>query len=217
VETAQAAPEVQQLISDAAKEGKRINRQQVKRLADEWTAVTSDLIPEPVREKAASNHLPARYIAPLVREMEKLPDVHHVTLQAEVSDSPDIETVKQVTTSARYLSRYLESAALLRTLDQETLNLEQALEEALRLDCLNLAADLVSHAAQLEQAIVKFHTSWKRIRGLSERLYLESGSSTPHLRDLLTQLEALSGDEVTLPLGEIQDGRIIRFQVLEEG
>jgi hypothetical protein len=217
VETAQAAPEVQQLISDAAKEGKRINRQQVKRLADEWTAVTSDLIPEPVREKAASNHLPARYIAPLVREMEKLPEVHQVTLQAEVSDSPDIETVKQVTTSARYLSRYLESAALLRTLDQETLNLEQALEEALRLDCLNLAADLVSHAAQLEQAIVKFHTSWKRIRGLSERLYLESGSSTPHLRDLLTQLEALSGDEVTLPLGEIQDGRIIRFQVLEEG
>jgi hypothetical protein len=216
VETAQSSPEVQQLVSDAAQDGKRITRQQVKRLADEWTAVTSDLLPEPVREKAASNHLPARYIAPLVREMEKLPEAHQVTLQAEVAETPDIETVKQATTSARYLARYLEAATQVTTLNHDSLDLEQALEEALRLDCLNLAADLVYQATQLEQAVAKLHTSWKRLNGLGERLYVESGSSTPHLRSLLTHLENLTGEVVTLPLGEIEDGRIIRLKILPE-
>jgi len=213
VETAQATPEVQQLISDAAREGKRINRQQVKQLAEEWTAVTSDLLPAIVKEKAAEDHLPPRYLAPLVREMEKLPPSHQATLQAEVAANPDLETLKQVTTEARYLARYLDAATQLRTLHQADLDLEQALEEALRLDCLNLAADALAQAAQVEQAIARFHTSWKRLGGLSDRLYVESGSSTPHLRSLLVALSPLCNPEVRLALGEMQDDRWIRLHV----
>lgn len=216
VDTAQASPEVQQLVSDAAQDGKRINRQHVKRLTDEWTAVTSDLLPEPVRQKAASHTLPARYIAPLVKEMEKLPETHQITLQAEVAENPDVETVKQVTNSARYLSRYLEAAAQVNTLNQANLDLEQALEEALRLDCLSLVADLVYQATQLEQAIAKLHTSWKRLGGLSDRLYVETGSSTPHLRMMLAYFEGLTGEVITLPLGEGQNGREIRLKMLTE-
>ncbi|MEB3274755.1 MAG: hypothetical protein ACO4AI_10745 [Prochlorothrix sp.] len=221
VEASQSAPEVQQLIGDAAKEaareGKRINRQQVKQLADEWTAITSDLLPEVVREKAAHHELPPKHLAPLVREMAKLPEIHQATIQAEVAENPNLDTLKHVTTEARYLARYLEAATQLRTLHDSDVDVEQALEEALRLDCLNLAADALAQAAQVEQAIAKFHSSWKRLGSLSDRLFVESGASTPHLRSLLTALGPLMGDRVQLDLGEIQDGRRIYLEVATEG
>ncbi len=216
LETAQAAPEVQQLVSDAANDGKRITRQQVRQLTDEWTAVTSDLLPLEVREKAAENRLPVRAIAPLVREFEKLPDVHREALQAEVAEQPDLTTIKECTATARYLTRYLEAAQQVRSLDPEVLDLEQALEEAMRLDCLNLAADLVNQATQMEQALTKLYTSWRRLGSLSERLWLESGSSTPHLRQLLSQIQSLSGEQVAVPFGDLETGRVIRLQMLPD-
>jgi hypothetical protein len=213
IETAQAAPEVQQLVGEAARQGQTITRREVKQLADEWTAMTSELLPEPIREKAATQAIPPRYVAPFVRELERLPESHQVALQAEVAENPDTDNLKQATATARYLARYLEVATQVQALGDENLNLELALEEALRLDCLNTTADLVSQAAQLEQAIAKFHTGWKRLNQLSERLYLDSGSSTPHLRALLDHLSTLTGDIVEVHLGGLE--RRIRLQVLE--
>ncbi|NET50681.1 MAG: hypothetical protein F6K09_18720, partial [Merismopedia sp. SIO2A8] len=73
VETAQSPPEVQQLISDAAHQGDRITRREVRQLSDEWMAMSSELLPEEVKEKTADNTIPTKYVAPLVRELEKLP------------------------------------------------------------------------------------------------------------------------------------------------
>lgn len=64
VETAKAAPEVQQLVGDSARKGEHITRREVRQVANEWAAMTSDLIPETLREKAANNTIPSRYIAP---------------------------------------------------------------------------------------------------------------------------------------------------------
>ena len=105
VETAQAAPEVQQMVTEAARRGEQITRKEVKQLADEWTAMTSDLIPETVREKAANNTIPTRYLTPLVKEMEKLPPSHQDTLKTEAALNPDVDTLKQITSEARYLSK----------------------------------------------------------------------------------------------------------------
>ena len=69
VETANSAPEVQQLVSEAAQKGDRITRREVKQLSDEWTAMSSELLPDEIKEKAAEGSLPARHLAPLVREM----------------------------------------------------------------------------------------------------------------------------------------------------
>ena len=105
VETAQAPAEVQQMVSDAAKRGDRITRREVRQLSDEWTAMTSDLLPEEVREKAAEHTLPVRYLAPLVKELEKLPESHQKPLQQEIAEDPSVDTLKQVNYEARYLSR----------------------------------------------------------------------------------------------------------------
>lgn len=217
LETAQSEPEVQQLVSEAASDGKRITRREVRQLSDEWIGMSSELIPAAVKTKAANNSIPSRYLAPLARELEKLPPEHQSILQAELTETPDVDTLKQVTAEAKYLAKYLESATHVQALEQGGVDLPQALEEALRIGCLNTAADLVHQSAQLEQTIAKLYTTWKRLNKLSERLYVDSGASTPQLRQLLQALEKLSGDTVELEWGAGENNLhpiLIRIKVM---
>jgi hypothetical protein len=202
VETAHSAPEVQQMVGDAAKKGDRITRRDVRQLSDDWTVMTSDLLPIEVREKAADQSIPTRYLSPLVKQLEKLPESHQVSIRESVAENPDIDTLKQVTAEARYLAKYLEAATQVQTINHESLNLELALEEALRVGCLSSTADLVSQAAQLEQAIAKLYTTWKRLHKLSERIYVDTGASTPNLRSLLSCLDHLSGEAINFTIGD---------------
>ena len=55
METAEAAPEVQLMISEAANQGQEITRKQVRRLTDEFTAATSPLLPEEIRQRTQEN------------------------------------------------------------------------------------------------------------------------------------------------------------------
>ncbi len=65
-----------------------------------------------------------------------------------------------ITSEARSLAKYLDAAAQVQTLRRGNLDIEMALEEALRVDCLNTAADLVKQATQLEQAVAKLYTTF---------------------------------------------------------
>lgn len=214
IETAKAEPEIQQLVTDAARNGDRITRREVRQLADEWTAMSSDLLPDTVKAKAADHSIPSRYLAPLVREMEKLPESHQTVLRREVAENPDVDTLKQVTTEARYLAKYLDAATHVQALNNDSLDLERALEEALRLGCINIAADLVNQASVLEQTITKLYSTWKRLGSLADRLYVDTGASTPHLRTLLSGLENLTGEVMEVHLGGDSE-RTIRLQIQE--
>lgn len=223
IETAQAAPEVQQLVSEAAHRGERVTRREVRQLADEWTAMTSELLPEAVRQKAADHTIPTRYLAPLVRELEKLPESHQASLQQEMRANPDLDTLKQVTGEAKSLAKYLNAATQVQALKDADIDLETALEEAYRLGILNIAAEVVTQATQVEQAIGKLYTAWKRLNRLSDRLYVESSVSTPHLRRMVQSLGKLSGSLIEVQLGVGGDPttaalsqRRIRLQMLSE-
>ncbi len=215
VETAKSAPEVQRLVSEAAQKGDRITRREVKQLSDEWTAMSSELLPEEVKEKAADGSLPARHLAPLVKELEKLPDSHLETLQKEIAQNPDVDTVKALTSSARNLAKYLDAAAQVQTLRKSPLDIEMALEEALRLDCLSTAADLVKQATQLEQTVAKLYSTWKRLGSLSDRLYVDTGASNPNLRSLLTSLETLTSEVIEVQLDDAGE-QIIRLRIISD-
>lgn len=216
METAKSVPEVQQMVGEAAKKGDKITRREVKQLTEEWTAMSSDLLPEPVKEKAADNSLPPRYIAPLVREMEKLPEVHQTALQRDIAENPDLDTVKAATTEARNLAKYLKASAQVQALTMQDVDIEQALLEAQRIACLNVAADLVNQASQMEQAIAKMYMTWKRIANLSDRLYVDTGASTPHLRSLLESIEPLGSQLMAIQIGSNGMERTIRIQIAEE-
>ena len=205
VEASQCSPEVQQLVSEAANNGDRITRREVKQVSDEWTAMSSELVPTEIKTKAADNSIPTGYIAPLVKELEKLPESHQEALCEELVENPDLDTLKQVTSEAKQLAKYLSTATHVQAIETQSVDLEAALEEALRLGCLNSAADLVNQAAQLEQTLAKLFTTWKRVGKLSDRLYVDSGESTPNLRALLQSVEQLSGANLQIELGSLQN------------
>jgi hypothetical protein len=218
LETASSVPEVQQMVSDAAKRGDRITRREVRQLSDDWTAMTSELLPEEIRAKATDQTIPTRYLAPLVKNLEKLPEEHRSQLQDAIAESPDLDTLKQVTGESKSLNRYLEAAIQVQAL--EGIEVDEALEEALRLGCLNTMADLVGQAAQVESAIAKLYMSWKRLNTLSERLYLDTGSSTPHLRALLKSLDQIAGESIEYYFGDPRGdtfSRKIHLKIADEG
>jgi hypothetical protein len=216
LETAQADPEVQLMIAEAANEGQPITRKQVRRLADEFTAATSPLLPEEVRQRTAENLLPPRAVAPLVKELAKLPEEQQQDLRQVLREEPELDRVREVTHTARWLSKAAEAALAVRAFQVDQLDFDKALQEAQRLDALGVLADAVGQAQMLESAVLKLYTSWRRLGGLQERLWLESGSSTPHLRELVTALQTLSGSTLRVSLGELAGGKRVRLQLVEE-
>lgn len=216
LETAQAEPEVQLMIAEAANEGQPITRKQVRRLADEFTAATSPLLPEEIRQRTAENLLPPRAVAPLVKELAKLPEEQQDELRKVLREEPELDRVKEVTSTARWLTKAAEASLAVRAFQADHLDFEKALQEAQRIDALGLLADAVGQAQALEAAVLKLHTSWRRLGGLQERLWVESGSSTPHLRELLTVLQSLSGATMRVSLGELAGGKRVRLQLVEE-
>jgi hypothetical protein len=124
-----------------------------------------------------------------------------------------VDNVKELTASARNLTRYLDAGAQVQTINQSTVDLSIALEEALRVGCLPVASDLLKQAANLEQNLTKFYMTWKRIGTLADRLYVDTGASTPHLRSLLNCLERLSGEIIEIPLDEVGENTI-RVRIL---
>ena len=216
METAQSDPEVQLMIGEAANDGQQITRKQVRQLTDEFTAATSPLLPEEIRERTANNLLPPKAVAPLVKELAKLPDDQQEDLRKVLREEPELERVKDVTSTARWLSKASEAGLAVRAFQQGELDLDKAMQEALRLDALGLLSDAVGQAQALESAVLKLHTSWRRLNGLQERLWVESGSSTHHLRELLTALQTLSGNTMRVSLGELAGGKRVRLQLVEE-
>lgn len=223
IETAQAAIEVQQMVCDLVNEpsgaaAPQITRREVRQIQDEWTTMSSDLLPPVVKEKAASSAIPTRYLTPLVREMEKLPPQHQTAIQDGIIANPDVDTVKQATVEARYLAKYLAAAVQVQALNHSSIDLESALEEALRVGCLSSAADLVNQASLLEQSVIKLHAAWRRLNSLADRLYLDSGASTPNLRALLDQVAPLTQDLLEVDLGD-PDGSFsqrVRLRILPD-
>ena len=194
----------------------RSTRKQVRRLHDEFTAATSPLLPEEIRQRTADNLLPPRAVAPLVRELARLPEPQRDELRDVLREEPELDRVRDVTNTARWLTRVAEAGEAVRALQQLDLDLDGAIQEALRLDALGILCDAVRQAQQLESAVLKLHTSWRRLNGLQERLWLESGSSTPRLRELITALQTLSGTTLRVSLGELAGGKRVRLQLVEE-
>ena len=215
VETAKADPEVQKVVSEAAQKGDRITRREVKQLTDEYTAMNSDLLPDNIKEKAVDGSLPPRHLAPLVKELEKLPEQQITEIKKEIEENPDVDTVKDMTSTAKNLAKYLDSAAQVETLRESTVDIERALDEALRLDCLSITADLVKQATNLEQSVAKLYTLWKKVGSIADRLYVETGASSPNLRSLLSCLEKLTSEVVEVRLDDGGD-KMVRLRIMSD-
>ncbi|SAY38970.1 hypothetical protein [Candidatus Synechococcus spongiarum] len=201
--TAKAAPAVQELVNTAANGGERITRQEVKCLDDKFAAISSTLLPEEVRQRTQAQILPTRVVAPLVKELARLPKEQQEELRQELAAAPELDAVRAATRTARAMARVQDTALALNTLRDSSLNLDKAVEEARRLAVLGLLADILHHAQQVEQAVGQLNCSWQRLGDLHGRLRSESGGSTPHLHQLLETLESLSGSPIQVSIGAL--------------
>jgi len=216
IETANAEPEIQYMISEAANDGKGITRKEVRSLTDQFMAATSSLLPDEIREKTQSNLLPAKVVAPLVRELSKLSTTQQEEICETLRENSEIESVKDLTNTAKWIGKSLDASLALRAFQNKNLNLDKATQEAKRLDSLGLLSDAFGQAKTIESSILKFHSAWKRLENLQERLWIESGSSTPYLRELLGTLQTLTGSNIRVSLGELSGGKRLRLQLVEE-
>ena len=160
--------------------------------------------------------MPPRVVAPLVKELAKLPVPQQEDLRQTLRAEPELDCIKEVTNTARWIGKATEGSVAVRAFQKSGLNIERAMQEAQRLDALGLLADAVGQAQALEASVLKLHSAWRRLGGLHERLWLESGSSTPHLRDVLAALQSLSGATMRVSLGELGGGKNVRLQLVEE-
>ncbi len=216
IETAKSLPEVQQMISEAANEGQEITRKQVRRLADEFTSVTSPLLPEEIRERTQSNLLPPRVVAPLVKELSKLPEIQQDDIRDALRENPEIDCIKNLTNTAKWISKSNEASISLKTFQNNNINLEKATQEAQRLEALDLLADSFNQAKAIESSVMKLYLAWRKLGGIHEKLWIESGSSTPYLRNVLDALQTICGSTLRVSLGELAGGKKIRLQIVEE-
>ncbi len=118
--------------------------------------------------------------------------------------------------TARCMAKAIDAYMSLRSFQQLELNLEKATQEAQRINALSFLTDAFSQAKAVETSVLRLHTAWRRLDDLHERLWLESGSSTPHLRNVLNALQTLTGATMRVSLGEISGGKKIRLQIVEE-
>ncbi len=216
IETAQSAPEVKQMIAESANEGNAITRRQVRRLSDEFTSATSPLLPDVIREKTQANLLPPRVVAPLVKELSQLPEIQQEDLRKVLQEDSDLESIKDVTTVARYMRKAIDASFALRAFQREDLDLEKATQEAQRLQLLGTLTDAFVQAKTIEASVLRMHTAWRKLGELYEKLWIDSGSSTPHLRAALDALQTLSGARIKVSLGELSGGKKVRLQIVEE-
>jgi hypothetical protein len=66
----------------------------------------------------------------------------------------------------------------------------------------------------MEQGIAKLYMTWKKISNLADRLYVDTGASTPNLRSLLSCVEPLGGEVMEIKLSGATE-HTIRLQIQE--
>ncbi len=216
IETAQSSPEVQQMIAESANDGNEISRREVRRLSDEFTSATSPLLPEEIRQRTQENLLPPKLVAPLAKQLSKIPENLQEDFRKILQDSPDVESIKEITNAAKWIGKSNDASLSLRILQREDLNLDKATQEAQRIDSLGFLVDAFSQAKTIESSVLRLHTAWRRLSDIYEKLWVDSGSSTPNLRDVLSVLQTLSGSTIRVSLGDLYGGKKIRLQIVEE-
>ena len=216
IETAQSFPEVQEMISHAANQGQEITRKQVRRLTDEFTSATSPLLPEEIKERTQANLLPPRIIAPLVKELAKLPEVQQEDMKEVLREKPEVDCIKDVTANARLIAKSIEASLALRSFQNKNINLKKATQEAQRLELLSQLADGFTQAKAIESAVLRLYLAWKKLGVIHEKLWIDSGESSPYLREVLDALQSITGVNMKVSLGELEGGKKLRLQLIEE-
>lgn len=195
-----AGQEVRQLVKQQALESETVLKKgDVAAIRNEWDIVTSEILPESVKEKVQNGSLPAPKVAPLVKELNDLPEDLSSQFVEEIaaSDGFDADELRQTTKDAKSLNKILDKlplVACLSDLDKDAV-VAETLQESLYID---LVGKVSVGAEQVQKLAVKLYQSHAKLSKEIDKLYCETGASTPHLRQLLVGLDVLAGETIKI-------------------
>lgn len=212
VETSKAAPEVQQMVTEAARQGDRITRREVNQLAAEYNAMTSDLLPDAVKAAVSDqSSLTPRHLTPLLKELEKLPAEQLEIIQEEIAADPTQDTIKEATREAKDLSTFLDTASRVSAFEEQSIDIHAVSDECLRQDNLTRAAKVSRTALQVQEMTTKLYTAWSKLNEACDRLYADTGANSALTRSMLSALDHANKGAIEIPFGD--QGKRIRLKL----
>jgi hypothetical protein len=195
-----AGQEVRQLVKQQALESETVLKKgDVAAIRNEWDIVTSEILPESVKEKVQNGSLLAPKVAPLVKELNESPEEFAVLFAEEIaaSDGFDADELKEVTKDIKGLNKVLNELPLvtcLANLNNDAI-VGEILKESLYID---LVSKVTTRAEQVQRLATKLYQSHRKLSKEVDRLYCETGASTPHLRRLIAGLDSLAGETIRI-------------------
>ncbi len=113
----------------------------------------------------------------------------------------------------RQIETIVDTATKIKTLENSSISVENLVEEAEPLGCLNTLSNLMKVAADLKKTAIKLYKLWRKLGGLSDRLYVDTGAMHLTIRSLLNCLALLSGEVIEVP-HDSSTNSSVRFKIL---
>lgn len=177
---------------------KRLTKPVYRQIESSTKALESSLIPKEIKKKVEEGSLPQSIVAPLVKAIEELPEQEQPLVFAD-NDDFSADNLELITQDIKDIVKINENLAATLTLRDTDLNANALKEQLKRVEAVSLGASFISAMAKVEKLARKLKQAWEKLGCLGERLFVETGVSTPEIRKLLGYADTLTQNVCRIP------------------
>lgn len=177
---------------------KRLTKPVYKQIESSAKALESNLIPKEIKKKVEEGSLPPSIVAPLVKAIEELPEQEQPLVFAGDNDF-SADNLELITQDIKDIVKINESLAATLTLRDVGLDANALKEQLKRVEAVSLGASFISAMVKVEKLARKLKQAWEKLGHLGERLFVETGVSTPEIRKLLGCADTLTQNVCRIP------------------
>ena len=178
------------------------SQREIKRYQNEYIASQSSLIPETLKD-AVNQQKVKNKLGSLVAEMEQLeqPQLSLVREELEeTANSPDItKDIDNITTSVKSMKKVSDGIDSLNETFDQKVDRDEVIDESYRLEITEVVASAMKTQKSIVELLTKALAAKQKLSNICERIYLETGASTPETRNLLNILEQYTNNVIEIP------------------
>ncbi|NER39842.1 MAG: hypothetical protein F6J93_38905 [Oscillatoria sp. SIO1A7] len=180
----------------------RINSAALGKIKSFWTVENSEIVPEHLKGNEVLHPEEVKAIAEVAEKAEALPEQFKEHFAAALWEA-DAQDYKEIARSAKEAFNFMDETQALQFASSENEDFaEGVLGELIRTGVENIGSKLSKAAAKVEKLCAQLFLAHREYQHLSDRLYVETGASTPKTRELLKSLgQNLGPDKCSIKLG----------------
>lgn len=174
----------------------------VRNACDAIDAKNADIFTDDFKAKIENGSIPIAKAAGLFRELDRLPEDHAKGYAEQIAASPNpVEEIKAITASAKAVATMYDLAGQVNA--ASGCDIDFIAEESIRLGAESTVAKVLKQARDVQTLAGKLYTAVKKLGSSADRLYVDTGATTPHTRGLIAALESLfSNGCIRVDLGD---------------